>query len=256
MLTINTSWGLDDGSSLVGEIERLFDVVEPGGKEKKLSDVSGLHIVVADLNAHETVVCSGKNYPNMRVVDAVRASMSLPIMFRPYKHPENGHYWVDGAVRAHFPWGMLPDDSARAESLGFTFEKSWVDGPKTFMEYLFSMIHFDEPKKMMELKQKWPHNIVVYPSPPFPAWFVKFKQEDYDLVKKIGQEAADRWFTLTSVQEMPETQILCDRPHTLPRFHHRGPANGSLETQKPLPIPESVSLRAQESRLSSRRWSV
>jgi len=256
MFTINTSWGLDDGTSLVGEIERLFDIVEPGSSDKKMSDIPGLHIVVADLNTHETVVCSAANYPNMRIVDAIRASMSLPILFRPYKHPEHGHYWVDGAVRAHFPWSVLPDDAARAESLGFTFEKSWANGPKTFMEYLFSMIHFDEPKKMLELKQKWPRNIIFYQSPPFPAWFVKFKQEDYDLVERLGQEAADGWLKLVSGQETPGIPPLSDRPHILPQSRHRDRADELSETQKPLQIQESFSLRSPQSLPSSRRWSV
>ncbi len=260
MLTINSSWGLDDGTSLIGEIERLFDSIEPGSKALTMSDIAGLHIVLSNLNTHETIVCTSKNYPDMRVVDAIRASMSLPIMFRPYRHPQTGHYWVDGAVRANFPWEMLPDDAARSEALGFTFEKSWQDGPKTFMEYLFSMIHFDEPKKMAEQKRAWPNNILWYPSPPFPAWYVNFKEDDYALVDRYGKEAADAWFRhvmqQASSQETPGTQLVCDRPRILPQQSPLDRVSELLGTQKLLQSQGSASPLTQPSLLSSRRWSV
>lgn len=259
MLMINTTWGLDDGTSLTGEIERLFDIVEPGSKTLKMSDIRGLNIVLSNLNTHETVVCSGENYPDMRVIDAIRASMSLPIMFRPYRHPQSGHYWVDGAVRANFPWDMLPDDKARSEALGFTFEKSWADGPKTFMEYLFSMIHFDEPKKMAEQKQAWPKNIIWYPSPPFPAWYVNFKEDDYKLVEQYGQTAADMWWSVITQAPCQETlgsPPVCDPPHIPLQPSPLDRVSELLGTQKLLQTQGSASLLKTLSPLSSRRWSV
>ena len=186
MLNIQSTWGLDDGTSLRSELERLLESIRPGSGSYVLRDVSGVNIVVADLSVHQTIVLNREKYPDLKLVDAIRASMSLPLLFRPFVCPLDGHLFVDGAVRAHFPWYVLPDDVARRSALGFTFEKAWIGGPKTFVDYLFSMIHFDEPKKNADLKAHWPRNILWYPTPPFPAWFVRFREEDYSLVEQMG----------------------------------------------------------------------
>lgn len=263
ILNINTTWGLDDGSSLVEEIERMFELMEPGSKTKTLADISGLNIVVADLNTHDTVVCNAESYPSLRVVDAIRASMSLPIMFRPYKHAETGHYWVDGGLRAHFPWDLLPDDAARAEALGFTFIRSWSGGPKTFTEYLFSMIHFDEPKKMQQQRKDWSNNILWYPSPPFPAWYVRLCKEDYTLIESYGQRMADEWLAknvtfpvsllnTTGIQRMsvPQNILLQSDPGRLTS------ELSDIPIQTILPPQESSSPQSPRTQSYSRRWSV
>ena len=259
LFSITSSWGLDDGSSLVREVERIFEQVEPGAKHKVLRDVPELNIVVSDLNLRETVVCNAVNFPTLRVTDAIRASMSLPIFFRPFINPVNGHYWVDGAVRANFPWAQLPSDEARRESLGFTFEKHTDDGPKTFMEYVFSMIHFDEPKKFKQLKQTWASNILFFPSPPFPPWFLRLKPADYELLEKVGTSVARDWLLMhpASSAGTPEIRIASSHPRTR-SFSPVGRKIGLMDSLIPSPEPSRDSSQPQSLRtgLSCRRWSV
>lgn len=193
LIGMQQTWGLDDGKSLVQEIERVFETIQPGSKGKCLKDMPELNIVVSDITVRETVVCNSKTFPNLRVVDALRASMSLPVFFTPYKHPDSGHMWIDGAIRANFPWHCLPNDEARSEALGFTFEKPFLyKTPKTFMEYIFSMIHFDEPKKVASMKERWP-NIIWFQLPPYPSWFMRFQPEDFALVERLGKEGVEQW---------------------------------------------------------------
>ena len=200
LLGFQQSWGFDNGSSLIAELENIFESIEPGGKSKRMVDIPSLNIVVSDLTISETVVCNATTFPSLRVVDALRASMSLPIFFRPFQHQESGHIWVDGAIRANFPWHCLPDDAARAEAIGFTFEKKSVfKTPATFMEYIHSMVHFDEPRKITNLR-KW-QNIVWFPLPPFPSWFVRFQKEDYEVVKTLGREGVESWLKTLPYQE-------------------------------------------------------
>jgi predicted acylesterase/phospholipase RssA len=200
---IQKTWGLDDGNSLVQEIERIFESIEPGSKNIQLSETPTLNIVISDITLRKTVVCNAESFPKLRLVDALRASMCLPIFFKPYTHPESGNLWVDGAVKANFPWHCLPNDQARSEALGFTFEKSYMHNtPKTFFEYLFSMIHFDEPKKINYLKTMWSNNIIWFKLPPFPSWFIRLQKEDYELVEKLGREGVEAWFdTMRRTQE-------------------------------------------------------
>lgn len=254
---IQTTWGLDDGKSLVKEIERLFDSVEPGSQHKCMTDISGLNIVCADLNIHETIVCNSTTFPNLRVVDAIRASMSLPLIFKPYIH-ESGHYWVDGAIRENFPWDVLPGDTARSESLGFAFEKKWSNGPNTFSDYMFSMLHFDEPKKIRRHKQCWPKNIIWYKPPPFPPWFIRLKEDDYKMIDSIGEKAFQDWITLHSsvgtIQNCPSSV----RPSVLPQgfpLDHTVESSGTLPPFREPSLGSSL-LQSPNTSPSCRRWSV
>ena len=249
IIGIQSSWGLDDGRSLVNELERVFDTVATGSRAKCMKDISGLNIIVSDLTEHRTIVCNSNTFPDLRVIDAIRASMSLPIYFRPYVNPVNGHIWVDGAIRQNFPWEMLPSDEARAEALGFNFDKSWIGGPKTFMEYIFSMIHFDEPKKNSELRERWGRNIIWYPSPPYPAWFVRLRAEDFTLIERIGREAFERYestlrdseLTLESSGTRPESVLHHMSSQDSPVVHTVGTSE-NLQSPSLLVPPRSSSL--------------
>jgi predicted acylesterase/phospholipase RssA len=192
LVNINSTWGLDDGKSLIGQLELLFETIETGAKSKCMRDVEGLHIVVTDLNNRESLVLHGGNYPDLRIVEAVRASMSLPVFFKPYIHKLSGHYWVDGGVRHNFPWDLLPNDAARDEALGFAFSK-FGGSLRTFNEYMFSMVHFDEPKKLQQFRKIWKHNILWHTTPPFPAWFTNLRDDDYALIDSIGQSVTQEW---------------------------------------------------------------
>jgi NTE family protein len=252
-------WGLDDGASLVGELERLLEHARTGGSRMVMRDVPGLHVVVSDLHAHETVVCSAANYPDLRIVDAIRASMSLPIFFRPFVCPSNGHLWVDGAVRANFPWAVLPDDAARRESLGFAFEKTWEAGPRTFQEYIFSMVHFDEPKKIQAYKRDWSQQILWFPTPPFPAWFMRFTADDYKLVETIGRQGYAAWMRITAErsQETSGIPTLSAPPHTPLPVSPADRTTESSGTPQACPEPSRGSSPPQSPRKQPtfRRWS-
>ena len=262
ILTITNTWGLDDGTSLSTEIGRILETVETGASKRKLCDISGLNIIVADLHSHEVLVCNGTTYPDLGVVDAIRASMSLPILYTPYRHT-NGHLWVDGAIKANFPWHLLPDDDARASALGFAFEKSWHHGPKTLSEYLFSMIHFDEPKKVEQLKAEWSHNILWFPSPPFPSWFVRFQEEDFTLVTTIGAAVARDTLRKWSTPDCPLKTNGSPSPSVHPSIlglvrpgDHRGESSDIPKSSCREPRLDSSPPQSPHIGLSSRRWSV
>jgi len=272
ILGIQNSWGLDDGKSLVQEIENIFETIGSGNKNKTMSDMPELNIVVSDISIRETIVCNSQTFPNLRVVEALRASMSLPFFFKPYR-AESGHLWVDGAIKANFPWHCLPDDKARSEALGFTFDKQSVfRTPTTLMEYVFSMIHFDEPKKIISLKKTWP-NIIWFPIPPFPSWFIRMQPEDFRLVEQLGKEGVERWSNSLTDRSCGENQefLPLSASHQIPQsFSHQGHKDELSENHlsdlclsapadfpKHLhPSPLSSQTRTNSPQHSYRRWSV
>jgi predicted acylesterase/phospholipase RssA len=266
LLNINKSWGLDNGHSLIEEVERILELAKPGSSSYLMSDIPGLTIIIANLSTHEVILCSAKTHPSLRVVDAIRASMSLPIFFRPYIHQETGHVWIDGAVGANFPWGLLPTDADRYESLGFTFEHGDVKTPTTVSEYIFSMIHFEGPKKIEYLKTRYPNNILWFPNLPFPAWFMRLQPADLEMIASIGSTVAKSWLTSTYAQRSclrylqgtngssPSYGDRCNpSPSSLP--HRTEQTSDNPKSSDPGPPQDSSLPQSHYMRFADRRWS-
>jgi predicted acylesterase/phospholipase RssA len=257
LVNFTTAWGLDDGHSMVTEIERILDLAVAGGSQKTLADVSGLRIVVADLNVYETVVCDNATFPQLRVVDAIRASMSLPVLYRPFQAP-NGNIWVDGGLRAGFPWDCLTA-AERQEALGFAFERPWMSGPRTFSEYMFSMLHFEDPKQIVRYKKEWPAHILWFPSPPFPAWYMRLQEEDYALLERMGMKVVQDWFKHGQPPSGTHQILQLSEGRCTPSPEHPEHRTDGRSDSPPLcPLPSRAPFRDSRPHRSPghRRWSL
>lgn len=254
ILSIDQSWGLDDGKNLILMIEQMFE--DAGiNKSKTMSDVPGVHIVVSDLTLNKTVVLNAKTYPDLRLVEAIRASMSLPFFLRPYISP-NGHIWVDGALKYNFPWLLLPNDKARRSAIGFAFKKQEVISPKSLSQYIFSIINFNDTIRLDY--SQWP-NIIVFLRPEYPSWYVKFKEEDYAMVIEQGEKTIQEWLNDSKcpLRNSENLSPSADRYTPLQVFpQHR---TGGLSDNPILshePIQGSSPPRLPYTPQSYRRWSV
>ena len=117
-MNFTQAWGLDDGQSMVAELERILESAEEGASQWTMADVSGVRIIVADLNVYESVICSETTFPTLRVVDAIRASMSIPVMYRPFKCPINGHTWVGRWIACGLSLGMFTNERGARRGAG------------------------------------------------------------------------------------------------------------------------------------------
>ncbi len=258
IMELTTTWGLDDCQSMVREVERVLELAKAGSSQYKMKDIQNVSIFVCDLNQHKTLQCSAETYPDMRLVDVIRASMTLPFFYTPFRNPVNNHVWVDGAVDAHFPWKFLITEEAKMESLGFAFERSWIKGPKTFSEFVFSILHFGEPEYIFHLKSKWSKNIIWFPSPPFPAWYFSLKSDDFTLLEQMSTAAYQMWLTACSSGKK-ECPLQSEVPRTPPSETRQDCKDGKLGIQKYSFLPQqpypSRDSQPQTRRLF-RRWSV
>lgn len=80
-----------------------------------------LRLFATDLNKIEPKEFSLAKTPTVQIVDALRASMSLPFFFQPVADPETGHLLADGGVLANFPLNLLSEPEKK-DSLGISFE--------------------------------------------------------------------------------------------------------------------------------------
>lgn len=119
---IITHFGLDSGNTIVYLIKQLF--IKKGFDDnitfKSLYELTGKHLIITgtDVNEHSIKYLDYENTPNLRVVDAIRISSSIPFLFTAplYK----GHYYVDGGVLDNFPYHLVSDkDEVIALKLGY-----------------------------------------------------------------------------------------------------------------------------------------
>jgi NTE family protein len=96
-----------------------------------------LYVTGTSLNKQKLVVFSKESYPNMRVRDAVRISMTIPLYFeaafidssgRPVNPDTTAHFdvMVDGGLLGNFPIGIF--DEVKVDSLGHEYR---VPNPET-----------------------------------------------------------------------------------------------------------------------------
>lgn len=258
ILQLTDVWGLDNGECLLREIEAMLDAAKPGSSQLLLADISGLHIFVSDLTTHTTVCCSSKTFPTLRLAHAIRASMSFPMMICPFRCPLNGHIWVDGGIRANFAWDEVASDEEREQSLGFCLKPTWINGPTTFFDYVFSLVHFDEPAKSKQWMERWKRNILWFPTPPYPVWYVRLRLDDYKLLETISLPVMESALT-TWTSRKPQPQQQSEDLRTPPQVSHQGHTNGTLGSHEYLSLQQpshpSQDSPQQIPRLS-RRWSL
>jgi NTE family protein len=95
-----------------------------------------LTVIAASINNQRVLVFSADTYPNMRIADAVRASMSVPFYFKPViidchgkvvTSCPPGEYCdicVDGGVNANFPLHVFDAAGFEPGTLGFRIDSA------------------------------------------------------------------------------------------------------------------------------------
>lgn len=84
-----------------------------------------LHFFTTDYNTFETIDLSYKTHPEWKVLDAIYASSSLPIMFIPfYKIEKTGEMeeeeptiYIDGGIKMNYPLNKCIDDGNSPEEI-------------------------------------------------------------------------------------------------------------------------------------------
>lgn len=80
----------------------------------------GLRVFAANINTGTLKEFSAQATPGYSVANAVRASMTIPYYYQPYKCPETGHVYYDGGLISNYPIQYLTEEDAR-NTLGILF---------------------------------------------------------------------------------------------------------------------------------------
>ena len=110
-----TSWGVTSGESYRDLIGKFADTWEPGSSLWTFADLArerpGKSLQITSLNVSQQryEVFSEETTPGLRVLEAVLASSSIPLVFVPWRSPLTGDLYCDGGVVEQFPWKHVVD---------------------------------------------------------------------------------------------------------------------------------------------------
>ena len=184
VMTILDRFGLDSGDRLIRPIQHFvkkkYGITDPVLTFRDLAKKTGINTIICSSNIHtrKPVYFSTDTTPDVSIYDALRASMSVPIIMEPVHI--SGELYVDGAVCDNMPVAgfntlgqgmMLVVDASQAVSIDTL--------PDTFMNYISIMIQMmiDTRNNQNQLQELCPkHDILLLDKCPIP--FMKLEPFD------------------------------------------------------------------------------
>lgn len=199
------TFGLDDGSNLKKFLESIMRVVmkiDPAITFSGLSKKIRFKCWATDLNTRSIREFSVEKTPNIRIIEALHASMAIPLYFTPVLDPETGHMLSDGGIQGSLPIHHLTESECEeCLAIGFCREKPFpIEGevPTDLMSFMGSIFACLTHSRNESVINKWEHKIMRIPVDGVQSWnFEISRDERLSLVKK-GKESMSLWLELKS----------------------------------------------------------
>jgi predicted patatin/cPLA2 family phospholipase len=124
---IITEFGLDTGERFMFVVKRL--ITNKGFNENitlnelYLLTKKKITYSITCLDKYEAVYMNYETHPNVKFIDAIRMTISFPLLFTPFKM--DGKLYIDGGVRDNFPIQLV--DNEIEESIGITLMSKNID---------------------------------------------------------------------------------------------------------------------------------
>jgi predicted acylesterase/phospholipase RssA len=133
-----TKYGLDDGSRMILVLSKLMTArtFSPDVRFKEFYKRTKINLIVtgACINDKKIYYFSHTSYPEMKVLDAVRISISIPIIFTPCVF--EGKIFVDGCCIDNFPIHLFDNEIDKVIGIHVTEARSVVKEIKFIEDYL------------------------------------------------------------------------------------------------------------------------
>ena len=201
MLSFVESYGFDDGAN----IEKLFIVLlrakglspEITFREfsEKFPERPTLRIFATEVATRSLKEFSLGKTPDVCLKFAIRASVSIPIIFTPVEDL-SGSYFVDGGIISNFPFHVLTDEE-RERAIGITFYKYTIqDKPAKitnifeYIQHVCSSAYYHQEER---LYKRWSSQIIVIKTEKnYSLNFEAVSEEKEDLMD-AGRAAAEEF---------------------------------------------------------------
>ena len=204
------TFGLDDGINLVKFLESILRVavkVDPSITFADLQTRSTIRFRcwAGDLITEKPREFSFATTPTVRIVDALRASMSLPFYYCPVPDPLTGNLLTDGGIHGNLPVFLLTEDERRTMlALGFgsdiTVDKT--EGFADVLVYMNKILLCLIQGRNQEVYRQWSHKICRIAIDHYPSWNFELSREDRLMLLSIGRKTIETW-----IQTAPNVRL-------------------------------------------------
>ena len=174
-----------------------------------------LYLFAVDVNTFKVVKISHESHPNLKLIDAVFITCSMPFIFQPTFIDNT--YLVDGGVLCNYPLDFcIEDGKDKNEIMGIQFslnkdDRKYIDESTNIVYYGYYM--FD---KLVGVARKPPKNSIkneiIIPCDriniPRAVEILKDKTIRNSYIKK-GEECAKLFMTYLSKEQYSETESNC-----------------------------------------------
>jgi NTE family protein len=194
------TFGVDDGKSLHKFLESILRVVVKVSPtitfsefySLKLSTI-GFRCWATDLKEHRVREFSYEKTPDVKIIDAIRASMSLPLYFVPVTDPITGNTLSDGGIQGNLPLHLLSENEVNdCMGIGFAHnsEKKDPDDLMSFINCIFDcLIHSDYENVL----RKYSHKIIRVPIFDVNSWNFEISRDIRKLLIDRGFDTGKEW---------------------------------------------------------------
>ncbi len=194
-LSFLDNYGIDTGEKLSRFIAAIL-TVRGYSAETTFADLAGgrkaLRVVATDMTTGQPTVYSAATTPTARIVDGVRASMSLPFYFWPHRN-EAGHMLVDGGVHGFYPMNLLSVEE-QAHALGIFIMQNvgtWTEsGPDSYILRLYEITSQSKAELLVAAHKE---RTIVIRTPPISMIEFSLTAEQRTALYDAGAAAADEF---------------------------------------------------------------
>lgn len=264
-----TTWGITNGAELQQFMCALIDTWQPGCSAWTFSDLTretgaGVTFIATNVSRRCQAVFNVKNTPTMRIMDAIRASMAIPLVFTPSLIADDYH--CDGSVLEYFPWTCIPNKHATLAILNDDYlvpgrqPKPDTTQPASIYAYISQIISTlrQKTRNMAEKPRFW---IALNDDTSFLDFNISLERRQ--ALFEEGRTAGSRWLAFRSASKPSvSAETVGTRPSC--EDHHisdvaRPSQNRKLDSHPARsPQPQLCPVRdlPQLAQRSSRRWSL
>jgi predicted acylesterase/phospholipase RssA len=162
MFNFQETFGVDTGVNLRRLLAAILNAkhLDPHITFKQLHDQRRgptLRVIATNVNRCRAEEFNYRATPDVEVLFAIQASMTVPVYFTPVKHAVTGALYVDGGLGCPSPFKYLSDNE-KGSTLSIVFESSLKkDGQAkiSFQEYLQRIYYSTFRQEQAHLSEKW-----------------------------------------------------------------------------------------------------
>jgi NTE family protein len=192
--------GLYDGKAFYEWIKKLIEArgpKDPNGRvtfgKMKLAG-KDIRILAANLARRKYERFDATTYADMELADAVRASMAIPLFFKPFPYSHN--YFVDGGIVSNFPAWLFAKESQEMgiPIVGFRLEGENYRKVDAFGEYcsaLFNTI-FEGANEIQNFNLQNIHPISI-DTKSYSTLDFNIKEEDKEFLYMLGYHSVSSY---------------------------------------------------------------